>query len=87
MLCPVRPRTTIQPQHECADGDEAPEPDLAAALPGTSHVGAAEDGLPHDPGHGLAGVGTGHGARWGRDHIGGPTHDQTPFIPRGLFPI
>ncbi len=63
--------------------DQAPQTGDAPALARPRHVRAAEDGVPHDPGHGLAG--TGIGARSGRDHIGRSTHDRTPFIPRGCF--
>ena len=56
MPCPVIPRMTIQPERQRADGDQAAEADEAAALPGPGHVGAAEDGVAHDPRDRVAGL-------------------------------
>ena len=64
---------TTQPRIERRDGDQAAQAGEAAALAGPGHVRAAEDGVTHDPGDGVAGaIGGGAGTRRGRDQIGGP---------------
>ena len=74
---------------ECAHGHQAAEPGDAAALPGSGHVGAAEDGVAHDPRDGAVcdGARIVVGACGGGDPIDRPTHDQTPFTPPRTFPI
>ena len=72
-------------EHEAERRDEPAQPGDAVALPGLRDVGTAEDGVADDAGHVLGRTGLVQvGARErGRDVIGGPTHDQTPFIPHG----
>ena len=75
-------------EDECGDRHQAAQAGEAAALTGPGHVGAAEDGVAHDPRDGWsATVGLLAGTCGGRDQIGGPTHDRLRSSPEDVFPI
>jgi len=77
-------------EDEGDDRHEAAETGQAAALTGLGHIGAAQDGVTHDAGNGVAGDADrifSAGACGASDLLSRPTHDRLRSLPRGRIAI
>jgi hypothetical protein len=75
------------PEDQGADRHQTAETGKPAALTGLGHIGAAEDGVAHDPGDGMGGHAVSAGTCEGGDLFGRPAHDRLRSLPRGRFLI